>query len=314
MTPLEIEFIEKTIGSEQKRFFYYRDKYALQLIKYHVKDSIKINDLKSCRYQGLLNKTVVREVLQNCGDSILHPEMLSDQPAKEGKDFNYTISKWGQFIPHRNDSWNQTSRPGLNLVLQLNFDDWHNYKYHQLIKNSTIDPFVLRCHPVSTKRQFTMAWARLDVDLDRGEVLIEEIQNDWLREVNTLFKGWNEIIKNGNETGNHWFFDYYRHDTFFDYVIFLKQYQKMWEEATLSLAIHFAKHELGLSDIYYHDFDSGNLLKGLTDEKPPRSLYTRLPKRFCFEPTDRAPAMLKNDKYVRRILKKNRLKWWKLEI
>ena len=49
MTPLEIEFIEKTIGVEQKPFNYYRDKYALQLLKYHVKDSMKISELKSSR-------------------------------------------------------------------------------------------------------------------------------------------------------------------------------------------------------------------------------------------------------------------------
>ena len=316
MTPLEIEFIEKTIGSEQKQFYYYRDKYALQLIKYYVKNSIKIHELKSSGYQSLLNKTVVREVLKNCGDSMLHPKMLCEQPITEGIDFNYTISKWGEFVPHRNDSWNQTSRPGLNLVLQLNFDEWHNYKYHRLIKvRDDHHPFVRYSHPVSTRRQFTMAWVRLDIDLDRGEMLIEEIQNDWLREVNNLWRYLKEMIEDKRKRGRrHWFFDRYRPSKFCDYVRFLTQYQKIWEEASLSLAIHFAKQELGINRIYYHDFDSGNILKGLNYSKPPRSLYTQLPKRFCFEQTDRAPNMIKNDRYVRKVLRQNRLRWWILMI
>ncbi|MEM7296928.1 MAG: hypothetical protein AAF391_01530 [Bacteroidota bacterium] len=315
MTPLEIEFIEKTIGSDQKYFYYYRDKYALQLLKYHVKDGIKVNELKSSRYQGLLHKEVVREALKSCGKNVLHQDMLLDQPVMDGKEFNYTLSKWGEYIPHRNDCWYQTSRPGLSLVLQLNFDFWHNNKYHELIKYDHVDPFVFSCHPVSKNRQFTMSWTRLDIDLDRGEILIEEIQNDWLREVNTLAKDLKEITKDKKKRRKrHWFFDYYRPSKFCDYADFLEQYQKIWDEATLSLAIHFAKQELGLNDIYYHDFDSGNVLKDLEYGKPPRSLYTQLPKRFCFEKTDRAPEMILKDKYMKRVLRNERLKWWKLTI
>ena len=316
MTPLEIEFIEKTIGSEQKHFYYYRDKYALQLLKYHVKDRMKINELKGSRYQGLLNKQIVHNILKSCGHSTLHAEKLLDQPVLDGKEFNYTITRWGEYVPHRNDSWFQTSRPGLSLVLQLNFDSWHNYKYHQLIKKyEDDDPFVFYCHPVLTDRAFTMAWARLDIDLDRGEVLVEEIQNDWLREVNRLAKDLKELIKDKKaKKKGHWFFDCYGTSAFCDYVDFLKQYQKIWDEAVLSLAIHFAKQELGLNTVYYHDFDSGNTLKDLEYGKPPRSLYTDLPKRFCFEQTDSAPEFISADKYMRKVLRKERLKWWKLTI
>ncbi len=315
MTPLEIEFIEKTIGSEHKQFYYYRDKYALQLLKYHVKDSMKISELKSSRYQGLVNKQVVQEVLKSCGDSMLHAERIFDSAESDGKDFNYTLSNWGEYTPHRNDGWFQTSRPGRNLVLQLNFDSWHNYKYHELIKYDHVDPFVFSCHPVSVKRQFTMAWTRLDIDLDRGEMLIEEVQNDWLREVNGLVKYLLEISKDKKKKRKrHWFFDYYTPKKFCQYGDFLKQYQKIWDEAILSLAIHFAKDELGLDTIYYHDFDSGNVLKDLEYGKPPRSLYTQLPKRFCFEQTDRAPEMLRKEKYLKRTLRSEKLRWWKLTV
>ena len=160
-----------------------------------------------------------------------------------------------------------------------------------------------------------MAWARLDIDLDRGEMLIEEVQNDWLREVNTLVKDWEKISKEKKKKRkSHWFFDDYLPSKFREYVDFLKQYQKIWDEAILSLAIHFAKKELGLDTIYYHDFASGNVLKDLEYGKPPRSLYTQLPKRFCFEQTDRAPEILRNEKYLKKTLRNERLKWWKLTV
>jgi hypothetical protein len=52
---------------------------------------------------------------------------------------------------------------------------------------------------------------------------------------------------------------------------------------------------LGLHRIYYHTWESGNRLKYLEDKswgQPPRSLYTALPKRFCFDTTHEAPGFL----------------------
>lgn len=37
-------------------------------------------------------------------------------------------------------------------------------------------------HPVSRQRN-TLAWARLDLDLNSATALIEEIQSDWIRDV-----------------------------------------------------------------------------------------------------------------------------------
>lgn len=321
MTPLEIEFIQQTISSTPKPYNYYRDKYALQLLKYHVKNQVKINELKSSRYQGLLGKQVVNDMIKACSHGVLYSEALQSHYQnnweEEGKGFNYTVSKWGEYVSHRNDSWNQTSRPGYNLVLQLNFDDWHNCKYHQLVKNEYGgDPFIFCSHPVAEQRHFTMAWARLDIDLDCGEVLIEEIQNDWLREVISLKKALG--IKRESQTKwlkKHWFFKYSDTQKFIQYAEFTAQYQKIWQEAILSLAIQFAKEELGIDTVYYHQFDSGNKLKGLEHgSKPPKSLYTHLPKRFCFEQTREAPEFIKKEKYLRKKLKNNDLSWWKLSL
>ncbi len=315
MRPIELKFLEQTLGKDHKPYFYYKDKYALQLIGYYAKNGMRISTLKSSKYKHLLSKQIMLDVLKNCGDQTINLEVLQEDTYAFGMNYNYTISKWGEYVRHRNDTWYQTSRPGFNLVLQLNFDSWHNYKYCRLIKAYDDDPFVFDSHPVAKKRGFTMSWARLDIDLDRGEMLVEEIQNDWLREVNSLVSELEQLDRKGElDKKYHWFFDHYPAEKFREYANFLRQYQKTWDEATFSLAIHFAKQELGLNKIYYHDFESGNVLKGLEGAKPPKSLYTKLPKKFCFSKTNHPPKMIRDEKFVRKKLRKNNLQWWELTI
>lgn len=85
----------------------------------------------------------------------------------------------------------------------------------------------------------------------------------------------------------------------------------------LAAAIKVLREDLNIKRIFYHSFESGNILKGFEgDWLPPRSLYTQLPKRFCFQPTNEAPAMLAHElermrgqRLVRRGLTFNKLEW-----
>ena len=86
-------------------------------------------------------------------------------------------------------------------------------------------------------------------------------------------------------------------------------YCKIWDEALLYSGIWFAKEELGIDQIYYHTYDSGCLLKKC---QPPRSIYTKLPKRFGFKQTDVAPEFIRNCQYLKKVLRKKDLYWWKL--
>jgi hypothetical protein len=75
-----------------------------------------------------------------------------------------------------------TSRRGFNLVLQLNFSSRHDEPYRKLVDPDDYRPFELGGHPVAKGALHTLAWSRLDIDLNTGEALIEEIQTDWIRE------------------------------------------------------------------------------------------------------------------------------------
>ena len=70
----------------------------------------------------------------------------------------------------------------------------------------------------------------------------------------------------------------------------------------LSATLFFIVEELGIRDIWYHSWDTGNLLKGISGRSlPPRSLYTRLPRRFCFSETEAMPGLLQCRQTRRRL-------------
>ena len=99
------------------------------------------------------------------------------------------------------------------------------------------------------------------------------------------------------------------------YTQHLAPYFKIWDEALLMLALEFIKEQLGLCVVYMHDFESGNRIKSLNGNyQPPKSLYTTLPKRFGFELVTEQPTFITQDRHLRKVYRKNEIKWWKLEI
>ena len=84
-------------------------------------------------------------------------------------------------------------------------------------------------------------------------------------------------------------------------------------EAMLSAVLYFVKSELGLTQVYYHSSESGYLVKGINGSKPPRSLYSKLPRAFCFEETSQAPGILHDDvRYKRLRRKRSDIRWFEL--
>lgn len=63
-------------------------------------------------------------------------------------------------------------------------------------------------------------------------------------------------------------------------------------------AMVFLRDELGLRRIYYQTAESGPLLKRIGGMTPPLSLYTDLPRRFCFQKTSEPPAFIEQDRHA----------------
>ena len=248
----------------------------------------------------------MRRVLADCGDGRLDKARLDAHWREPWFPFLLTVWLWGD------DHWSsyeQTSRPGYNLVLRLNFSQHHDRRFEQWFKPyyqwGSLNGFYL--HPVlgTRKRHYfrhTLAWARLDIDLEQGEALIEEIQTDWVREAMAERRTLARCDRCERESNHPVCHKAAAARRYLDEV--LSPYARIWDEAMLSAALFFLHEELGLHRIWYHTWQTGNACKGIApDFAPPRSLYQRLPRHFCFTETERMPQILQNRASQRRLRK-----------
>lgn len=294
------------LSQERTCYHYFKDRYALQLLGYAAGTGTTIDTLRSSRYGRLLNKPLVRQLLAKCGDGRIDRERIEACWQDPLLPFLLTVGMWGS---KRGWQDNQTSRPGYNLVLRLNFSHDHDRRFLKLFAPyhwcDSLNNYW--GHPVmkSGERRYyrqTLAWARLDVDLENGEALIEEIQTDWVREANDARRCLPNCDSCGREVRNEYCRRIEKARRYLDEV--LKPYSTVWDEAMLSAALLFLREELGLSRVWYHTWRSGNALKGIGNRwAPPHSLYQKLPQRFCFSETDCMPQMLRSRASEKRLRK-----------
>lgn len=282
-------------------FDYFKDKYAVFLLSQAVGKQCAIADLKRSAFAGLLSKPLIKDVVAQSGDGILRQAQLELAWGTMNEPFLLTLDIWG----NGNFRYNQISRPGYSLVLQLNFSNKHDEQFKKLAKPDQCHDFNCWRHPVMkrSKRAFfreTLAWARIDFDFNTNEALIEELQTDWLRTAKELLADIN--------SGKASFYGYgvnanpEKLKAYLNYL--LSNYSAIWDEALLTAALQFIRQELGIGRIYLHTPDTGAAVKRIKYSQPPRSLYSSLPKRFCFSQTEIAPEFLRNDGTFRRVEKK----------
>ncbi len=295
MEQIQLQEILECLGQNRTKFYYHRDRYALILLSYFIGRGMKINEIRNSKIKKLLDKPLLKNILKKTGNQHLYPEQLYPNWNQHTHCYLLTLDKWGD---RKGSSrfYNQTSRPGYNLVLQLNFSEQHNSTFRKLIKPVTNQPFMAYGHPVSQKHH-TLAWARIDLNLESNEALIEEIQTDWIR-LAVRAKQYFEKYGEENVKKRRWKPHYIRGlgcgladlNNYLENV--LKPHTSLWQEAMLSATLTFLRKEIGISNIFYHTFNSGCSAKRIDGTRPPRSLYTKLPERFCFEKTSRIPSFL----------------------
>lgn len=289
------------LGRWEKTFPYHKDRYALMLLEYAAQDGISVAELKRGPFARLLSKPLVCDFLGRHGSAHVHADDVRAFEVPATTRFRVSFTRWPDEMPEEKEAWQweQISRPGFNLVLQLNFPLKHNHRARRLLRHRLGDAYMSG-HPARFDREISMAWARIDLDLDHGQALIEELQTDWIREV--LF--WAEC--SDYEHVRHAWKRYFQEQ--------LEQHARTWAEAMLSAAITYLARHLGIRDIWYHTFDGGRLMKRMGF--PPRSLYTSLPKRFCFQETRHAPHFLRRERNaeVQKALGTKSLRWHVLRL
>ncbi len=269
----------------RKPFFYFKDRYALLLLSLSTDDEVSKQSLKKTAYSKLLDKAVVKETLGQFGGKALSADHFDVHWPKPVLNYTLTLGQWG----HSRYTGYQTSRRGFNLVLQLNFG-WDHDRDYLSLDPSGYRPFENRYHPIAAKPFRTLAWARLDVDLVSGEVLIEEIQTDWVRNAKAAYR----IAEHFKYVGYQRLKCRFLSADVIRYVDeVLAPHSRVWDEAMLAATLWFVRRELGIRRVYYHSHETGAALKKICYSLPPRSLYTQLPKKFCFAETRLPPAFLR---------------------
>ncbi|ALG68435.1 hypothetical protein [Beggiatoa leptomitoformis] len=302
-----LDEVVECLEQEKTRFDYFKDGYAIRLLSYVAGKGKKIADIKQTPYARLLDKPLVKPLLAQAGDGILSADLLALAYLETPYTFLLTLASWGG----DNRRWQQTSRNGYNLVLQLNFSNQHAVLYQHLVKPTRNVAFNYYSHPSmhTAKNGFfreTLAWARIDFDFATNEALIEEIQCDWIKRAQDTLDHilWSEEkagrIRPTNIKGSTEALQTYMKTV-------LKPYIQLWDEAVLMAAITYIREELGIKTIFYHDYMTGSQLKNC---EPPRSLYTTLPRRFCFQLTEDAPQFLQQDKPFQKAIRKVKTPHW----
>lgn len=287
-------------------FRYFKDQYAFLLLADLVGQGMTVKQIKQTSYARLLKKREVQQSLAHLGQSTVRDQDLRSQWIRPAIPFLLSLTTWGG----RDRAWAQTSRPGYNVVLQLNFSEQHNQAFERLAQPHETCGLNYGLHPVNHRGErslfrHTLAWARMDVDFERDEALIEEIQSDWVRRA---LYAW-QVLQCSDDS------DVFRlmgsrRDILMYLNRFFAPYIEVWEEAMLMATVRFIRHELGLRHIYYHSFETGNVMKRLRGAQPPRRLYSQLPRQFCFEKVAQAPAFLMADSVARRGIKKSKTNTW----
>lgn len=142
-----------------------------------------------------------------------------------------------------------------------------------------------------------MAWARLDIDPEGGEALIEEVQSDWIRDANHAAAQALTSLLAGELKRPSWLGDVgcdaLQLFRYVEYV--LCNHRKIWDQAMLAASLWLLRERLGIRRIYMHTFESGSVLKKIAGRRPPRSIYEQVPRSFCFERVTGIPKFLRRD-------------------
>ena len=291
-----LNFVTDALRGPRRLFHYAKDEYARYLLERQVEQGpVKLQEIQRSPWARLLERPTLKTARANWGDGKLSLERLQLLRAVDPLRFRLTFGEWGS-QQQRWANWDQISRPGYNLVLQLNFAGDHNAQYKKLLKPRTYrHPFKYGSHPSRAYgNNFTFAWARIDLSEDLSEALIEEIQTDWWRAAKSEVIERHHRKRDANGQWREWTTKRSRHllevedcERYLQDV--LQAYGEVWAEAMLTATLQLLWDEIGVERIYYHTYKTGCILKNCT---PPRSLYTQLPKRFCFTKTEKGPEFL----------------------
>jgi len=290
----EVEEIIQKLPKERILFYYFKGYYSYLLLAFLIDNGLDIRDIKASPFAKLLKVPQIKNIVSKIGNTTITKDHLFAYLPVPEECYLITIGQWGKENERFMSSYYQTSRPGINMVLQLNFSNKHDKSFKKIFGEYEDSLFQFHLHPISQNYN-TLAWSRIDISEDRTEALIEEIQNDWIRLVMFEKTTVETITNNDGQVENEVFIRKKTEPEKIQKYIktSLKPHFDLWEEAIMSATIWFLAEVVGVKNIYFHTYEGGNILKNIQSHiKPPLSIYSKLPKKFCFQQTSKYPGFL----------------------
>ena len=308
-------------------YTWFAEREAAWMLSRRMGGRARLRDLRRGPLAPLLTRPGVAETAAACGDGWLCPDRLApladpNNPDTWGTedgamrtafgaaaaanwlDLSVSLAGWAEAVSGQDWRNLQLSRRGGNLVLQLNFPEAYEREVAMCLGPNARSRIDYYGHPVRREGPITLAWARLDLDRWSEEILIEEVQTDWLR----------DLRRHSLETWDR------PHGKRSDRVPLVQKtldtYGRIWARALMLAVLIFGRRELGVRRFWMHQPHTGARLKNICEVLPPRSLYTDLPRRFGFRPTDRAPQMLyrARPQALARLRRSGRPLFWHLDL
>ncbi len=300
MLPQDIQAIRQALPEEMV-FPYYPDREAAWLLAQDHADDVSVAAVKAGRFGRFAARALVQPLLAAGGGIIRQRDLLALAHADKAvgmrdlsaaaqgalnhlfavpwQDYVLSFDQWGTTGTWE---WQQISRRGGTLVVQLGFPSDHAELMRQYLGSHDRKKFEDCWHPVRQDGRPTLAWARLDLDTRAGVCLIEEVQSDWLRNADDTASEYEQNSPQSRSARVHR-----------AYARALKQrYAKVWPRVLMLSVLVVARDQFGVRDFWMHQPEPGAILKGIDGLYPPRSLYTDLPRRFGFQAVDDAPVFL----------------------
>ncbi|MCG7520271.1 hypothetical protein [Ruegeria sp. Ofav3-42] len=313
----DISMIRQILPNEMT-FHYYPDRQSPWLLCQSMDEETSVSDLKQTDLSRLLSRPLLQPMVAQCGGVLRRHDVMAvahadramqwdglGPAAKTGLEAAYQ-SQWLDFCLSF-DIWSgeQTTRKAHNLVVQLGFPTEHAELLWKFGQRSSVDQFQSCWHPVRTDGRPTLSWCRLDIDLASGTCLIEEIQSDWLRFVGRARRRLQNRAPRSRQL---------RLTTEYEQAL-QRQYAKIWGDVMMLAVLVLLRDEFAVRTVWMHQPASGARLKGINwGRLPPRSVYTKLPRSFGFEPTRDAPPFLgsKQKSAARRAVQDEQPTFWRL--
>lgn len=324
MKQQDIAFVRHCLP-DMIQFPYYADRESPWLLARALDRPAPVRALRQTGWGKLLDRPLVRPVVARCGGSLCRDDLRPVAEAQDAAgtgipgaaaqaglqaalscdwfDFSLSLAEWGTGADWH---WGQLSRKGGNLVVQVGFPSDHARLMGQYLQTGSRKDFEFSVHPIRVSGPPTLAWARLDVDFDSGSVLIEEVQSDWLREAGDMVRRLRRHAPKSRELRQMERYEQHLRAT----------YARIWPRVTLLAALHIAVTELGAREVWMHRPGPGATLKHIRYTHPPRSLYSDLPKSFCFTPVRDVPGFLcrPRRKDLAKLRKRDGPLFWRLEL